>query len=51
MNLLKLDLLMLLHLTGRTATWFLLNLHTLITKNLEIGAKLITIPIHQVLTI
>ena len=42
---------MLLHLTGRIATLFLLNLRTLITKNLEIGAKKTTILIHQVLTI
>ena len=51
MNLLKLDLLMLLHLTGRTAILYLLNLRTLTIKNLEIGAKQTTIPIHQVLTI
>jgi len=51
MNHLKLDLLMLLHLTGRIVTLFLLNLRTLITRNLEIGVKQITIPIHQVLII
>ena len=51
MNLSKLDLLMLLHLTGRIVTLFLLNLRTLIIKNLEIGAKQTTIRIHQVLTI
>ena len=51
MNLLKPDLLMLLHLTGRTATLYLLNLRTLITKSLEIGAKQTIILIHQVLTI
>ena len=51
MNLLKPDLLMLLHLTGRIVTWYLLNLRTLIIKSLEIGAKLTIIPIHQVLTI
>ena len=51
MNLLKLDLLMLLHLTGKTDTLFLLNSRTLIIKNLEIGAGQTTILIHQVLTI
>ena len=49
--LLKLDLLMLELEIGKIAFWYLLNLPTLITRNLEIGAKQTTILIHQVLTI
>jgi len=50
-NLSKQDLLAWQYLIGRIVTWYLLNLRTLIIKNLEIGAEQTTILTRQVLTI
>jgi len=51
MNHLKLDLLMLLHQIGKIVFLYPLNSHMLITRNLEIGVRLITTLTHQVLII